>query len=235
MDHSYSYSFDAENQVFRIAPCFSIIPKIRTNQNDGSIIKADAIHHLFEHTPQIVFEVTEKCNFDCAYCGYGENYKQPQLRPLHSNRFMKWETAKAVLDYYLDVWRRHDCATMIRIGFYGGEPLLNYSLIKQIVNYLKDNKPYHISFGWFITTNGSLLKKYSSFLIENDFSIAVSIDGDAVANSLRIRHNGEPTYSVVMDNIDYLYHNYSDFFRKSISFQSVITNKVNSRPCFSQN
>lgn len=226
IENIHNYEFDIDNQSLRLSSSFSISERGQYSKEQRPVVDATFVQSLFEHTPQIVFEVTEKCNYNCRYCGYGENYKQPKQRPLHANRFMTWSTAKTLLDKYLEIWKKQERSGRVLIGFYGGEPLLNFPLIKKIVFYLEQNKSPLMSFGWFITTNGCYLKKYADFLIEKKFSISVSLDGDAKSNSYRTFQNGTETYSIVVENIDYIYEHYPDFFKESVSFQSVITNKT---------
>ena len=186
-------------------------------------INENVVKELFEDTPQLIFEVTEGCNFACKYCGYGDNYIQSAIRPLHANRDMQWDTAQTVLDMYLSIWRKTEYHNRnIIISFYGGEPLLNFPLIKQIVNYVKDNKPEIINIHYQMTTNGYLVKKYLSFLVENDFKIDVSLDGDQIANSYRRFMNGKETFSIVKSNLDYIQNSFPEYFKNNLSFQSVL-------------
>lgn len=181
------------------------------------------IKRFFEDAPHLLFEVTERCNFECAYCGYGKNYIQPDVRPLHANRIMQWETAQTILDRYFSIWEspKYYNRHMV-ISFYGGEPLSNFPLIEKIIDYVKDNKPNSIYIQYNITTNGYFLKKHLPFLIENNFLISVSLDGDQIANSYRRFKNGKETFSSVKSNIDYIYNSFPNYFKNNISFQSVI-------------
>ena len=70
------------------------------------------------------------------------------------------------------------------IGFYGGEPLLNFEFIRQIASYIKQTSVVDIQFN--MTTNAMLLDKYMDFLIQEDFSLLISLDGDYDGNSYRV-------------------------------------------------
>ena len=80
----------------------------------------------------LVLEVTQDCNFQCRYCLYANPTK---VERDHSKRNMSWKTAKACIDYLYD--HSKDAQT-IRIGFYGGEPFLNFDLIKLAVAYANE-------------------------------------------------------------------------------------------------
>ena len=79
---------------------------------------------------QLTFEVTDACNLNCKYCGYGSLYSTHEKR---ENTFMDFEMAKKIIDYLYNIWSVHLGITSPRkiiFGFYGGEPLLNMPLIK---------------------------------------------------------------------------------------------------------
>ena len=224
MSFSGSYIFGISEPVLRFSDNYSILSK--PDNGEGIHIDPETIRHYFETVPQIHFEVTEKCNFNCSYCGYGENYEQPIIRPLHTERFMSWDLAKLFIDQYIDIWKNQKASRRIIVGFYGGEPLLNFALIEKIVNYLTENSPRYITFIWTITTNGFLLKRHLEFLLQHQFNVDISIDGDSTADCYRVFHDGSPTFSYVIKNIDYLYENYPEFFREHVSVQSVINHKA---------
>lgn len=188
-------------------------------------ITGEMVQTSFQEASHIIFEVTEKCNFRCLYCAYGKNYVQPELRPLNSQRYMSWETARTLIDRFISYWRERPFDTIrATISFYGGEPLLNFTLIDRIVSYIKANKPDNVRIQYRMTTNGFLLKKHLPFLMENDFQVSVSLDGDALANKYRRFRNGKETYPVVKKNVDFVYKTAPDFFRSNLSFLSVLNN-----------
>lgn len=192
-----------------------------------NVLDGNAVRELFEHVANLLFEVTESCNFNCAYCGYGKNYVQPELRPLNSRRFMSWETAKALLDTFLPLWKKYGKVRRhVIISFYGGEPLLNFPLIRKVVEYVDDNKPEAYEIQYYMTTNGYFLRKHISFLVEHNFTVGVSLDGDRRADSYRQFHNGKETFPSVRENLDYVRQAYPDFFEKNLSFLSVLNNRA---------
>ena len=193
--------------------------------NNHVNITGENVRMLYENVPQLIFEVTEDCNFKCKYCAYGDNYIQPEWRPLNSRRYMSWETARILMDEFLSIWSNQVCDTVnVRISFYGGEPLLNFPLIERIVSYLTVNKPEHIKYIYNLTSNGFFLNKHLPYLKEHDFRVAVSLDGDILANKYRVFGSGKETFSIVKRNLDYIYETSPDFFRNNISFLSVLNN-----------
>ena len=188
-------------------------------------LTANDINYNLANTPQVVFEVTENCNLSCKYCGYGELYQKGINR---SNRNLSFENAKALIDYLSGLWNSnyyHSYNRGIEIGFYGGEPLINMNFIKQVVDlcsHISLNDDY---FKFNITTNGILLDKHIEFLVNNNFTIKISLDGDFINNGYRITKNGENSFDKVFQNIKYIQKKFSDFFNTNVHFNSVLHNK----------
>jgi uncharacterized protein len=172
----------------------------------------------------IVFETTDLCNMDCSYCGQGNLYFAQKKR---TGKNMNPDLALNFLKYYLSLIgsnSRTDKKQEIRIGFYGGEPLLNYKFIYTIVSFLK--KSDHgliLKFG--MTTNAILLKKYISFLSENNFDLFVSLDGGKTSNSYRKNLAGKETFDQIFNDLKWIQQNYTEYFEKRINFNAVMHNK----------
>lgn len=111
--------------------------------------------------------MTDLCNLRCKYCGYGDFYNTHEKR---ENNFLNFSDAKALIDYLYNIWGHYSGTTFprkIMFGFYGGEPLLNMNLIKQIIEYI-DSLPKikNTYFIYNMTTNALLLDKYMNFIVE---------------------------------------------------------------------
>lgn len=149
---------------------------------------------------QLTLILTEECNLRCSYCIYSGNYSHNRK---HENNFMSFDIAKKSCDDYLNSFYQSQNIFPLKvpvIGFYGGEPLLNYEVLKKTVEYL--NHTYY-KINYTISTNGILLNdEIMKFLTDNNFSIAVSINGDENENDrLRIAKDNKGTYNKVFDNI----------------------------------
>jgi len=121
---------------------------------------------------------------------------------------MPFETAKKAIDYYFSLFEESLELNPNRdasIGFYGGEPLLEFDLIKRCIEYTKQNySRFEPQFN--MTTNGTLLtRERADYLMENKVSIAVSLDGPKEEHDRkRVYANGEGTFDDVMRNVSYL-------------------------------
>lgn len=148
--------------------------------------------------------LTESCNFRCKYCVYSNHYS---LNNGYSNEQMSLDTARAAVDLYMDVNLtsiQYNPNLSISIGFYGGEPLLNYHTIKGVVSYVEQKyKPYFSRMVFSLTTNGYLLNREKlQFLLDHHFAISVSLDGDKEDHDRnRVTVGGKPTFDVVFNNL----------------------------------
>ena len=158
----------------------------------------------------ICLQVTQACNLTCSYCPYA-NITNGKLQRDHANRFMNYETAKKAIDFYLEHSGDMERAG---IGFYGGEPLLAFDLIKQVVEYANDRfLGKDLLFN--LTTNGTLLTdEMIEFFADNKFSLMFSIDGpEKIHDVNRKRRDGNGSFQVAYGN---LMKTYKKYFEKEI-------------------
>lgn len=192
-----------------------------------SIIKNNLIN-----LKNIVFEVTEKCNLCCKYCGLSERLYEKHAQREH--RDLAFNKAKSLIDYLLNLWEENyveGTSYPLIISFYGGEPLINMPLIKKIVEYIDASTIRGRKIHYAMTTNGMLLDKHMDFLVQKDFNLAISLDGDENSQSYRIDHQGNNSYKRVMSNIKLLQQNYPEYFKKDqVTFVSVLHNRNDIEP-----
>jgi uncharacterized protein len=119
----------------------------------------------------LTFIVTDDCNFNCSYC--------PQKKEKNT---ITHEIIKTAVDFFYPFLKSSD---KIRIGFYGGEPLLAFDKIKYAVLLLEEkNQEEKKDLEFFLTTNGSLLTgEMSAFFNEHGFAVQLSFDGLAQEKS----------------------------------------------------
>ena len=118
--------------------------------------------------------VTRSCNLNCVYC-FERN------KNIAGKKMMDYETAVGILIKEFDEFRLvYKPGDRFAIEFFGGEPLLNFDLIKKIWHWVKQQDldfPYVFQ----ITTNGTLLTpSVRAWLTErkDDFRVILSVDGD---------------------------------------------------------
>ncbi len=151
---------------------------------------------------QLQLEVTNGCNLRCKYCCFSECYEYTRS---HGSELMTWDVAKKAIDYYYDNFlcvKKHNPLRNACVSFYGGEPLLNFMLIKKAVEYISEKySMFHTDYN--ITTNATLLsEEIGDFLVENNFAILISLDGDREThNRNRVFANGGGSFDTVMNNL----------------------------------
>lgn len=177
---------------------------------------------------KITLQLTQQCNFRCNYCIYSEDHNKMQRS--HSNKKMDFTVAKKAVDF---LWEHSIDSPDVNIGFYGGEPLLEFDLIKRIIEYSKKIF-YGKTITYSITTNGSLLESdVVDYLVENGVSLMISLDGPkSIHDSNRHFANGRGTYDDVMEKIRRIKERHPDYW-KEIQYSMVMDpandfNEINS-------
>lgn len=174
---------------------------------------------------QLVFEVTDNCNLKCKYCGYGEFYCSYDKREATNLSFQK---AKRLIDYIFSKWKEAGVDSYkhpLMVSFYGGEPLLNMPLIEQIQGYLETNYSYCLVLSYSMTSNAMLLDRYMDFLVEKDFKLLISLDGDKNGQSYRVDHHNHNSFDRVYANIKLMQQKHPTYFEKNVNFNSVLHDK----------
>lgn len=188
-------------------------------------ISAADIRYQLANLKQLTFEVTDACNLKCKYCAYGEFYNDYDQR---INKNLSLPAAIQLIDYLNDLWNSGQNMSVDRnvyISFYGGEPLLNMSFIKSVVDYIERlHSPYR-RFTFSMTTNAILLERYMDYLVAHDFNLLISLDGDEYNTSYRVNKMGEPVFSTIVESVDVLRQKYPDYFERKINFNAVLHNR----------
>ena len=196
-----------------------------TNFINGTI-SAQIVEKQVASIDNILFQVTGNCNLQCRYCCYGDMYTDKVEK-----QNMSQETVEIVLNYLLSYWTSNKNLSYghtIQIGFYGGEPLVNFPLIEKIIHICENiKKKTGLIFAYSMTTNAVLLHKYKRFIVEHNFSLLISLDGNETHNMLRVKADGSPSFKTVFNNIKELQQEYQDYFQKKVEFNSVL-NKYSS-------
>src|SRR5262249_20920132 len=121
----------------------------------------------------------------CSYC------YEVQVGFHGTGKSMSVETGKRSIDMYLE---RSGNRKYLDVTFFGGEPLLNFKLVRELVGYSLERASQldkHITFK--LTTNGFLLtREVIDFLVAHNFAVMISIDGDESANDIHRRDHAGP-------------------------------------------
>jgi uncharacterized protein len=173
----------------------------------------DALARLRREGPaRLVMSVTEACNFRCRYCVFSGTY--PYARR-HGRRRISQKTAFKALHWYFS-FARND----YRIGFYGGEPLLERELIQSVVREARNRVPAGAKLDFSLTTNGWLLSDEAiRFLADNAFDLFISLDGPApVHDRYRRTIRGGPTFNRIWKRIQRIRQLRPDYLAAKVNF-----------------
>ena len=143
----------------------------------------------------LCIHICHDCNFRCRYCFADEG-------AYHSEReSMNEETAKAAVDFLI---KNSGKRKVLEMDFFGGEPLMNLSVIKSTVAYAKEQgEKYGKKFLFTTTTNALLLNDdVIEFFNKEMENVVLSIDGrKEVHDAIRKSINGKGTFDLIIDKI----------------------------------
>lgn len=144
--------------------------------------------------------VTTSCNMKCRYCYEGMEKE---------NRYMTGRTADQVIAWIIKTADSNK-KLIYPVRFHGGEPLLNFSIIKYIIEQLAQKSSF--KFSYHITTNGYCLnKEIIEYLSRQMDVITISIDGNKRTNDRnRLSIHGESTFNMVLHNAKILNAKFKD-------------------------
>lgn len=178
----------------------------------------EQVEHMLKHRQkQIVIELTKDCNFRCKYCILSDIYSNENQYKIGD---IQISTLKKSIEFFVENSSDSDLLT---VSFYGGEPLICFEKIKQCVEYtLKKTMGKKVNFT--TTTNGSLLNNtIVDFMVKYDFKVLLSLDGPKeIHNMNRVYADGRETFNVIMEKLQYIQENFPEFFKKNITFHSVV-------------
>lgn len=148
--------------------------------------------------------MSEACNFRCTYCIHFNNLETSD-RINNPKKFMQWGTAKNAVDQFLAILKQHK-KTVAEINFGGGEPLLAWPVIEQILEYCISNYGKEFTFRFSINTNASLVTpEVASGLKKYGVEIASSLDGLREGNDkVRLTKAGGGTFESILKGFENL-------------------------------
>lgn len=175
---------------------------------------------LMNHSPRrIQLFLAQACNMACVYCYAEENGSNQR------DRLMSLEVAKQAIDHLVKRSRKR---RSLGVQFFGGEPLLNADVMKQVVEYAKQvGERAHKRFHFQISTNGTLLtEEIQDYIVQHDMGTLVSIDGDEEThNRQRPLRGGGPSYHLIIDKARQLNEKFNQRGRKVLKVRANVVNR----------
>ena len=146
----------------------------------GDVVKALCLH------------VAHTCNLNCAYCFASQG-------KYHGDRaLMSFEVGKRALDFLIE---HSGSRTNLEVDFFGGEPLMNWDVVKELVAYARtQEEPHHKRFRFTLTTNGMLLDdEVIDFANREMSNVVLSLDGrKEIHDRLRVDYAGKGSYDRIV-------------------------------------
>lgn len=145
----------------------------------------------------LCINIAHDCNLRCQYCFAGQGgYGQWRM-------LMSFDVARRAVDFLIaHSGPREHC----ELDFFGGEPLMNWHVVQQTIDYVhKQEKKHGKKIKMSLTTNGLLLDKEKvKYLTDNHISLILSLDGrKEMHDRMRPGVHGEGTYDEIVKNLQY--------------------------------
>ena len=155
-------------------------------KNNSKVVKALCLH------------VAHTCNLNCSYCFASQG-------KYHGDRaLMSFEVGKQAFDFLI---KNSGTRRNLEVDFFGGEPSLNFEVVKQLVAYAREVEgKYNKNFRFTYTTNGMILTDdMIDFLNKEMHNVVLSLDGRREVNDhFRRDYAGKGSYDTIVPNFQRL-------------------------------
>lgn len=198
---------------------------------DGKLFAPDTYEPLIDAVKQrktvvkaMCLHIAHDCNLACRYC-FAEEGEYHGRRAL-----MSLEVGKKALDFLI---RSSGSRRNLEVDFFGGEPLMNWQVVKDLVAYGREQeKLYDKRFRFTVTTNGVLLNdEIQEFINREMDNVVLSLDGRREINDkMRPFRNGKGSYDLIVPKFQRLadsrnqerYYVRGTFTRNNLDFSNDI-------------
>ena len=180
-----------------IEECYNQVAELR---DSGKLFSPDTFEPmagtLKEKTRGVVkalcLHIAHTCNLNCSYCFASQG-------KYHGERaVMDFETGKRALDFLIEnSGKRHN----LEVDFFGGEPLLNFDVVKRLVEYARSvEKKHNKNFRFTLTTNGMLIDDDVIDFANREMSnVVLSLDGRReIHDRFRVDYAGNGSFDKIV-------------------------------------
>ena len=190
------YGFDESITASEIEECIADVEQLKT---DGKLYTEDKYRELaFDFKARrtdikaLCLHIAHTCNLNCEYC-FASQGKYHGERAL-----MSFEVGKQAIDFLI---KNSGKQVNLEVDFFGGEPLMNFDVVKQIVAYARSiEKQHNKNFRFTLTTNGMLIDDdVIEFANRECHNVVLSLDGrKEIHDNLRKTVNGKGSYDIIV-------------------------------------
>ena len=172
---------------------------IRSLEEAGKLFSVDAYEDLaknYKNNSKVIkamcLHVAHTCNLNCSYCFASQGKYQGE------RALMSFEVGKQAFDFLI---ANSGTRRNLEVDFFGGEPLMNLDVVKQLVAYARSiEKEHNKNFRFTLTTNGVLLDDETNEFLNKEMSnVVLSLDGRKdVHDHFRKDYAGRGSYEVIL-------------------------------------
>lgn len=176
-----------------------VLEDIETLKKEGKLFSEDTYRNLaidFKNRPTVIkamcLHIAHDCNLACKYCFAGEG------EYCGDRSLMSFEVGKQAFDFLI---ANSGTRKNLEVDFFGGEPLMNFEVVKQLVAYAREQEKIHNkNFRFTLTTNGVLLdEEVMDFANKEMYNVVLSLDGRKETNDrMRVSRNGKGSYDLIV-------------------------------------
>ena len=190
------YKDNPEITAEEISDCYDDVTELKDN---GKLFTADKYEDLafdFKKRNTVIkalcLHIAHTCNLNCEYCFASQG-------KYHGDRaLMSFEVGKRAIDFLIE---NSGSRVNLEVDFFGGEPLMNFDVVKQIVAYARSiEKEKNKNFRFTLTTNGMLVDDdVIEFANKECHNVVLSLDGrKEVHDHLRKTVSGKGSYDIIV-------------------------------------
>lgn len=168
---------ESGNKLFSSDPYEKLAYNYKNNSN---VVKALCLH------------VAHTCNLNCSYCFASQGKYQGE------RALMSFEVGKRAFDFLIE---NSGSRVNLEVDFFGGEPLMNWDVVKQLVEYARSvEKQHNKNFRFTLTTNGMLIDDdVIEFANKEMSNVVLSLDGRKHINDhFRVDYAGKGSYETIV-------------------------------------
>lgn len=176
-----------------------VIDDVAKLKKDGALFTKDIYEDYINEfkgrqtvVKALCLHIAHDCNLACRYC-FAEEGEYHGRRAL-----MSYEVGKQALDFLI---ANSGSRRNLEVDFFGGEPLMNFDVVKDLVKYGREQEKLHDkNFRFTLTTNGILLNDDMLDFINKEMgNVVLSIDGRKEVNDkMRPSRNGKGSYDIIL-------------------------------------
>lgn len=189
----------SETEKLTRADAEEVLADIDSLKAEGKLFSEDVYKNMvidFKNRPTVIkamcLHIAHDCNLACKYCFAGEG------EYCGDRSLMSYEVGKRALDFLIE---NSGTRRNLEVDFFGGEPLMNFGVVKALVRYAREQEKIHNkNFRFTLTTNGVLLdEEVMDFANEEMHNVVLSLDGRKETNDrMRVSRNGKGSYDLIL-------------------------------------